>query len=111
MVAFFTSLFLLYKLIMLSRSKYNFVSLLCICFLTISVTGGINDSYSGYVNSTEQNIHCRHDKALERIMKQCGSNCCLVVGYCMNDKYSEKGDNMQEFSPVCSLPYTRYLNY
>ena len=60
---------------------------MCLCsvfvFLTILVTGGINDSHSGYVNSMEQNIRRRRDKALERIMKQCGSNCCLVVGYCM----------------------------
>jgi len=66
--------------------KFKFVSLLCILFLTISVTGGINNGYSGYVNSTSnlgQNIHCRRDKALERIMKQCGSKCCLMVGYCM----------------------------
>ena len=90
---------------MLSRRRYCSVSLLYVLFMTISVTGGINNSYSEYDSSTssaDRNINCKHHKILKRTLIACekySSKCCLEVGHCMTH------DNATQSALIGKCPY------
>ena len=81
------------------------MSLLYVLFMTISVTGGINNSYSEYDSSTsnaDRNINCTHGKILGRTLKACDKHsrkCCLEVGHCMTY------DNATQSALIGKCPY------